>query len=122
MKLEQTLEGIQKYRERLHAEDLWSAPASLSECMAKLATYGSYLADHIAGLHKNATESEILAFKAARKRGLTAADSEREAKQMSLQPREDYENAKLVHKSTSDLTNVIQSRLKVLAEEARGNQ
>ena len=121
MQLYKVLEGIQVWREKLHVEDMWSNPNELSEAMNKLAVYNSYLAEHIAPLHKKATETEILAYKRERQNNVKLGDSSMSAKLEGLESRHDYEHVKLVNKSVSDLTNVIQSRLKVLSEQARSN-
>ena len=122
MRLSKVLEGIQVWREKLHVEDMWGNPDQLSEAMAKLATYNSYLAEHVAPLHKTASETEILSYKKQREAGYKLGDSTMGAKLDGLESRKDYEHVKLVNKSVSDLTNVIQSRLRVLTEQARGNQ
>lgn len=121
VKQDRSIEKIIELREYIHQNDLWDRPEALSEVMTKLAVRNHQLAEHIARLEKTYKESEILEYQKARK-SLTQGDAEKQARLKSLDAKEDYENVKTVNKATADLINVIQSRLRILTEQARGTQ
>lgn len=119
MDFQTAVKGIVSVRKRIHEQDLWEQPGALSDAMLKLATYNAYLADDIAGLHKNASETQGLAFKSARDLELSATEADRISRTESIQERYLYENAQNVYKATANLITVIQSRLKVIEQELR---
>lgn len=119
MEIEEAVKGIVTYRKLIHEENYWNNPERLSDVMAKLAVYNAYLADNMASLHKNATETQLAAFKAAREMGTGVAESEKLAKQESLNEREIYEKCKYIYTATGNLITVLQSRLKVIEQQRK---
>ena len=114
MDAEKAIKGIMVHRKAIHAGKQWSDPLGLSETMLKLATYNAYLADNIAGLHHDATESHQSAYKSARELENTQGDAEMLAKYESLDKRTSHERVKYVYESTKNLISVLQTRLKAI--------
>lgn len=97
-------------------------PVSLSEDAVALATYNAYLGDVLADLHHKARQTELTAFKNARNQEETVADSERIAKEKSLEPSGEYETVKYIYQSTGNLVTAIQSHTKTLLVERNQNE
>ena len=119
--MEEVMKAIVAERDEIHRLNLWDRPELLSKCMTRLAVRNHQLAEHIAPLEKTYRETELITYNKVRK-SMTQGDAEKESKKESIQAKENFENARLINKATRELINVIQSRLKVLAEQARGNQ
>lgn len=119
MKLEEILEGIIKYRKIIHEENLWSNPNRLSDVMTKLSVYNSYLSDHIAGLHKTATDKAYNVFTSAKNLDLPVTQAEMMSRGESTQEREKFENTKNIYQATSNLISVLQSRLRVIENQIK---
>lgn len=117
METSEAIKGILKHREAIHKQNQWNNPMALSDTMTKLATYNAYLADNIAELHYQATESSNVAYKKARDAENTIADSESIAKIESILHRKEYENIKYVYTSTGNLISVLQTRLRVIENQ-----
>lgn len=120
-KLNEVIQAIIRERDEIHSKNLWSLPEPLSRCMTRLAVRNHQLAEFIAKLENIYKTTELTAYNELRK-SISQGDAEKQAKNKALKEKEDFENAKTIHKATSDLIGVIQSRLKVLAEQSRGNQ
>lgn len=118
MKIEEAVKGIQTYREKIHKQDMWDDPISLSDTMTKLAVYNSYLADNIAPLHKRATDKQYGVFLECTNKDLPVTKAEVMSRGESTQQRHDYENVQHIYKATANLITVLQSRLRTI-ENAR---
>lgn len=119
MDLEQILSGIQSYRDKIHQEKMWNDPGKLSDVATKLATYNAYLSDHLAPLHKEATDAQGRARARYKKEGMAPSPAETESKYDTTEEREKHENAQFVYKSTDKLINVIQSRTRVVENQIK---
>lgn len=119
MELEKAIEGIQKYRELIHKQDMWADPMNLSDTMTKLAVYNSYLADHIAPLHKQATDKAYAVFVEAKAKDLPVTQADSMSRGESTEDREAYENVKNIYQATSNLITVLQSRLRTIENQIR---
>lgn len=119
MELDTAVTGIMGLRKRIHEQRQWDNPVSLSDTMTKLAVYNAYLADHIADLHHEATQSSIDAFKHAREADKGVTEAEREAKEGSIEARKNYEQINYIYKSTGNLITVLQTRLKVIENQLK---
>lgn len=117
MKIEEAILGIIKHRKNIHEKNYWQNPERLSDTMAKLATYNAYLADNIASLHRQATDSQALAFKSARDMDIGVTEAERLSRAETTKQREQYENILHIYKSTTNLITVLQSRLRVIENQ-----
>jgi len=118
METTEAIKGIVEHRKNIHENNYWHDPEKLSDTMARLATYNSYLADNIARLHRIATDTQAIAFKSARELEVGVTEAERLSRAESTKEREQYENIQYIYKATSNLITVLQSRLKVI-ENAR---
>lgn len=118
MEITDAIKGIVEHRKNIHENNYWHDPEKLSDTMARLATYNSYLADNIARLHRIATDTQAVAFKSAREIEIGVTEAERLSRAESTKEREQYENIQYIYKATSNLITVLQSRLKVI-ENAR---
>lgn len=112
MELESAIAIIRKYRDTIHRDDIWHDPVALSDIMTKLAVGNAYLADHIAPLHKNATETQYAIFVEA-KNEVSATQAEAMARGESTKQREMYENVLNIYRATDNLISVLQSRVRV---------
>lgn len=119
MNLEKAIEGIQKYRELIHQQNMWESPLDLSDTMTKLAVYNSYLADNIAPLHKQATDKAYAVFVEAKAKDMPVTQAESMSRGESTTEREVYENVKNIYQATSNLITVLQSRLRVIENQIR---
>jgi hypothetical protein len=119
MNVEDAIKGIVTYRKLIHEENYWNNPERLSDVMAKLAVYNSYLADNIATLHKQNNEKIAIVFREARDKDLGVTEAERVAKSETLTEKEVYEKCKYVYNATKDLVSVLQSRLKVIEQQRK---
>lgn len=119
MELDKAIEGIHKYRELIHKEDMWNDPISLSDTMTKLAVYNSYIADNIAPLHKQATDKAYTTYLEAKTAGETVSYSEQLSRGKSTDDRMLYENTKNIYQATGNLITVIQTRLKVIENQRK---
>lgn len=119
MELDKAIEGIRKYRELIHAQDMWESPMDLSDTMTKLSVYNAYLADNIAPLHKQATDKAYMVFTEAKSKDLPVTQAEAMSRGESTQERATYENVKNVYQATSNLISVLQSRLRVIENQIK---
>ena len=119
MELSKAIEGIHRYRELIHKEDMWNDPISLSDTMTKLAVYNSYIADNIAPLHKKATDQAYKAYIEAKTSGETASYSEQLSRGKSTDDRMLFENTQNIYRATTNLITVIQTRLKVIENQRK---
>lgn len=119
MEIDKAIEGITKYREQIHQQNMWESPLDLSDTMTKLAVYNSYLADNIAPLHKAATDKAYAVFVEARAKDLPVTQADSMSRGESTEDRMTYENVKNVYQATSNLITVLQSRLRVIENQIK---
>lgn len=119
MELEKIIEGIVATRSKIHTLDLWADPVGLSDVMVRLATYNSYLADHIAPLHKAATDKAYAVFTEVKDSGGKITQAENMSRGESTEEREIYEKVLHIYRSTDNLISVIQSRVRVAENELK---
>jgi hypothetical protein len=119
MEITDAIKGIVEHRKNIHENNYWHDPEKLSDTMARLATYNAYLADDIARLHRQASESQLIAFREARKLDIGVTEAERLSRGESIADREKYENIQYIYKATGNLITVLQSRLKVIENQRR---
>ncbi len=119
METTEAIKGIVEHRKNIHENNYWHDPEKLSDTMARLATYNAYLADDIARLHRQASESQLIAFREARKLDIGVTEAERLSRGESIADREKYENIQYIYKATGNLITVLQSRLKVIENQRR---
>jgi hypothetical protein len=118
MELDKAIEGILSVRKRL--EDAWGNPGQLSDLGNKMSAYNAYLGDHLGQLKadrevkKSAAYLELVDTKSA-----TAADNLARAKVATITGQ--VMKLELMHKDTASQVSMIQSRLRVIADEMRGN-
>lgn len=117
MEIEDVLKGISKYRNDIYLKKIWTNPVALSEVGVKLATYNSLLAEHIAALHRLATESSWLRFKKAVNAGETVTAAQAASKGDTVEQREQYENAKLIYSAVDKLISNIQTRIRTVENQ-----
>lgn len=115
MKPEEAIDKILEIRKLAgkHKKD----PAVLSMDAVALAVYNAYIGDVIADLHQVARQTELNAFKEARNREETVADSEKIAREKASDAIREYEQAKYVYQSTNILITAIQSHVKAQSIE-----
>lgn len=118
MELTKILEEIMDWRQR--TRNVWSQPEPLSMAMMELAYWNSHLAEQVSAAHQIVSDKQITAYLKHRKTE-TQGDAEMNAKKDALEHRKDYEHIKAVNKSTSEFLSTLQSRLRVLTEQARAN-
>lgn len=119
MELETAIKGIVAQRETIHREHQWSDPIALSDTMTKLSVYNAYLADHIALLHKEATDKSYAVYTEARADGTPQGTAEQMSRGESTSQRELYEKVKNIYTATGNLISVLQSRLRVIENQRR---
>jgi hypothetical protein len=119
MEVEEAIKGIVNYRKLIHEKNYWHNPEKLSDVMARLAVYNSYLADNIATLHKHSTDKKAVVFMEARSKDSSVTESERLASMESTGEREIYEKCKYIYTATSNLITVLQSRLRVIEQQRK---
>lgn len=113
MELETVIKGIHDVRARIHEQDLWSDPVGLSDAMTKLAVYNAYLADHLAPLHKAATDKAYAVFTEVKESTGKIGQAEQMSRGESTEERELYENVQNIYRATDNLISVMQSRVRV---------
>lgn len=117
MKLEDVLKGIETHRTRLHAGDAWGDPGELSDIALKLATWNSYLADHLADAHKRATDKSHAVYLEVLGAGDGVTKADQMARGESTSERREYENLKFVYSATESLMSRIQTKIRVLENQ-----
>ena len=121
MKPEEIITRIKDLREWIEKKLNWQDTQAISEAQAKLAVLLAMLGDHRAKLHHNSSQSYLMAYKKARGRDLTVADSEIEAKEISLKIKEEFENVEYIYKSTATLVDSLRTLASTQrAEKQRG--
>lgn len=113
MELESAIAIVRKYRDTIHRNDIWDDPVALSDIMTKLAVGNNYLADHLAPLHKEATDKSYSVFTEAVSSGARVTQAEQLARGESTEIREMYENCLNIYRATDNLISVLQSRVRV---------
>lgn len=119
MELSEAIKGIYTYREKIHKQNQWEDPLSLSDTMTKLSVYNSYLADNIAPLHKNATDKAYAVFTECISDDMPVTKAEVMSRGESTQERQDYENVMNIYKATANLISVLQSRLRTIENQLK---
>ena len=116
MELDKAVEGILSVRERIQKS--WDSPESLSDLGNKLALYQGYLGDHLGNFKE---EREVR--KAHEYLKLIATSSATHADNLSRAGVAELTGKimklELLHKDTSTQISMLQSRLRVLADERR---
>lgn len=118
MDIQTILTGIQKHRDLIYQERQWNDPGALSDSMTKIANYNAYLADHLAPLHKEATDAAHAVYLESSKTTSTTA-AQQLARGETTGEREAYEQAMFIYKATDKLISVLQSRLKVIENQIK---
>jgi len=118
MDFETIITNIMRLRGEIHEKNIWEDPIRLSDVMVKLEVYNNYLSDHIAPLHKIATDTAFRVFREHESKGATKAQMY--AKGQSTEAREVYEKAKTLYAATSDLLSRMQSRIRVIENQLKG--
>jgi hypothetical protein len=113
MDIATAIKGIHGVRARIHEQDMWGDPVALSDAMTKLSVYNNYLADHLAPLHKEATDKSYSVFTEAVSSGARVTQAEQLARGESTEIREMYENCLNIYRATDNLISVLQSRVRV---------
>lgn len=119
MELESAIAIVRKYRDTIHENDVWEDPVALSDIMTKLAVGNAYLADHLAPLHKDATDKSYSVFTEAVSSGAKVTQAEQLARGESTEIREMYENCLNIYRATDNLISVLQSRVRVAENTIR---
>lgn len=118
MELETVVENIMRLRSVIHEQNIWDDPIALSDLMVKLEVYNNYLSDHVAPLHKVATDTAFQKFREHESLGATKAQEYSRGE--STESRETYEKAKLLNHATDNLVSRLQSRLRVIENQIKG--
>lgn len=120
MDLENVISNLKAERAQVGSGGNWSNPNKLSEIGLKLATYMTYLGEHLPKL-----ESEYLSDRSEKYmefiKETSATAAENKARYETIKQREQYETVKQLHKDFSSLISMLQSRLRILTNEAKGN-
>lgn len=119
MDIATAIKGIHGVRARIHEQDMWGDPVALSDAMTKLSVYNNYLADHLAPLHKDATDKAYSVFTEAVVDKLPVTRAEMMSRGESTEEREMYEQCLNIYKSTDNLVSVLQSRVRVAENELK---
>lgn len=117
MPLEKVLEGIAVYRKQIHDENAWTDPVKLSDVALKLAVYNSYLADHLADAHKEATDKQHSVYLECLKEGEGTTKAEQIARGESTEERRYYENLKFVYGATESIMSRIQTKIRTIENQ-----
>lgn len=116
VELAKAVEGIFSVRKRI--EGAWDNPSALSDLGNKMAAYQSYLGDHLGEFKKEReTKKATYYLKYLDEASATAADNLSRAKVAELTGQ--VKKLELLHSDTRDQVSMIQSRLKVMADEQR---
>ena len=120
MDLAQVITALKQERSQVGSEGNWSNPNALSEIGLKLATYMTYLGEHLPKLESEylSDRSELYATYII---DSSATAAENRARYETIKQREQYETVKQLHKDFSSLISMLQSRLRILTNEAKGN-
>jgi hypothetical protein len=119
MELETALNGYTAAKQRLQSS--WSSPTALSDLAVKIATYGTYIGEHLGDFKALYELNKSKMYLDSIKAGKSATQAENEARSENAEVRAEAMRLELVHKDLFSLVSVIQSRLKVLEQEARSN-
>lgn len=119
MSPEDAIKGIMTHRERIHRENAWANEGELSDIALKLATYNSYLADHLATFHRQATDKHHAVYLECLEKAEGVTKAEAMARGESTAQREEYEKAKFIYSSTESLMSRIQTKIRVLENQMK---
>lgn len=119
MDIETSLAGYQSAKKRLQGS--WSSPSALSDLAVKIATYGTYIGEHLGDskAEYEVNKSKMYLQAIEDKKSATQADNDSRSK--NAETRAVVLKLEIIHKDLFSLVSVIQSRLKVLENEARSN-
>jgi Na+/glutamate symporter len=119
MDIETSLAGYQSAKKRLQGS--WSNPSALSDLAVKIATYGTYIGEHLGDskAEYEVNKSKMYLDAINEKKSATQADNDSRSK--NADTRAVVLKLEIIHKDLFSLVSVIQSRLKVLESEARNN-
>lgn len=120
MELKTVLTHLKSERDKIGTGGNWSNPSALSEIGLKMATYMTYLGEYIPKLEAEyLSERGEIYTKAVEETSATAA--EHKARNATIKQRLQHEIVKQFHKDMDKLISMIQSRIRVLTNEAKGN-
>lgn len=117
MELDVAITGYGNTRKRL--EGAWNNPNSLGDVAVKMATYGSYIADHLGDMKAQYEQERATKYLSHLHSGKSASNAENLARSDTAELRGQIAKIELAHKNLWGLVSVIQSRLRGLENEAR---
>lgn len=116
MELDKAVEGIMSVRKRI--EQAWGNPVELSDLGNKLAAYNSYVGDHLGEIKEEREVRKAHEYlELIRTESATAANNLSRARVATLTGK--IKKLELLHSDTSNQVSMLQSRLRVLADERR---
>lgn len=116
MELDTALEGYSSTRERL--AKAWGNPNQLGDIAVKMATYGSYIGDHLGALKAEYEQERAKKYLANLKLNMSATQAENLARSDNAELKGNIAKLELAHKNLWGLVSIIQSRLRGLEKEA----
>lgn len=119
MDLDKAIDGYKSVRERL--QGAWQSPSQLSDLGVKMATYGTYIGDHLADAEATYELNKSKTYLDSLKGGNSATKAENESRAINAEVRAEAIRLKIIHKDLYSLVSVIQSRLRILENEQRSN-
>jgi len=120
MELDTAIKGYEDTRKRLQAS--WNNPASLGDVAVKMATYGSYIGDHLGSLKADYEQERAKTYLMHLNAGKSASNAENLARSENHTLKGQIAKLELAHKNLWGLVSIIQSRLRGLEAEARNQQ
>jgi len=116
MELEKAVDGILSVRKRM--EQCWGNPTELSDLGNKMATYQAYLGDHLGQLKEEREVKKAHEYlELIKTESATGADNLSRARVATITGQ--IKRLELLHSDTSNQVSMLQSRLRVLADERR---
>lgn len=118
MDIDTAVKGYFDTRERLQKS--WSSPLKLGDVGLKMATYGSYIGDHLGELKEKYEQDRAHIYLLTVKEK-SATFAENQARSETAELRGQIARIELVHKNLWSLVSIIQSQLKTLNSESNNN-
>jgi hypothetical protein len=119
MELEIALNGYTAAKQKLRSN--WESPTALSDLAVKIATYGTYIGEHLGDSKALYELNKSQMYLEAIKAGKSATQADNESRSENAEVRADVLKLEVVHKDLFSLVSVIQSRLKILELQTRNN-
>lgn len=119
MELEIALNGYTAAKQKLQSS--WESPTALSDLAVKIATYGTYIGEHLGDSKALYELNKSHMYLDAIKAGKSATQADNESRSENAEVRADVLKLEVVHKDLFSLVSVIQSRLKILELQTRNN-